>query len=834
MRLVRTSARRLLRLHPVGSIAIRHASTSTTIPIDKPKDTKYVVPMFPYPSGTLHIGHLRNYTISDAIKRYYQLNGHRVFQPIGWDSFGLPAEDAAIQRGLQPATWTVDNIQTMKQQLEKMDCSFDWPLELSTSAPEYYVHTQRLFLKLHRRGLAYRKEAAVNWDPVAETVLANEQVDSQGRSWRSGAIVEQRLMKQWFFRITAYKEALLQGLDKLDQKWPSAVLRMQQEWIGRRPGYNVTFDIAGSNRQIEIFTTRIETIFGAQFLALAPEHPLAIEHGISANSIPEQGVLLPFKAINPASRLAGAPKHVAESIPVYVAPYVLSGYGSGAVMGVPAEDDRDRAFYALNSGTIHQEVIKEGVLSDLSGPYAGVDLLAGASHILQDLAKQKLASFKEQWRLRDWLVSRQRYWGCPIPIIHCNSCGPTPVPDADLPVVLPPVDFNGRGNPLENAKEWLNVKCPSCSKPARRETDTLDTFVDSSFYYMRYLDPQNSSEIISKEAASHLPIDVYIGGVEHAILHLLYARFIYRVLAEELFPGSSTEHEPFTTVLSQGMVHGLTQTHPDDRKRFLKAEEVEQLLLEGKQPIVSYEKMSKSKFNGVDPTALIAKYGSDAVRANILFTAPVTEVLEYDEQKIAGVRRWFSRIEQIVNVAKDIEENKDRSDPSLQTALEEAVASVQRDYDRFHLNTVVSSLMKLTKTLQSSIKANRLTGLRPASKILLQMMWPICPSFAVKSWKELCPTGPSLLESQWPVIETQSRAGTAVKYSVQLNGKHMFALDISLSPDLDGEAFRADLLGAVNLSEQGQVLAKRRGLDLENADRVIIVKGKAVNFVFRK
>ncbi|TVY65635.1 Mitochondrial leucine--tRNA ligase, partial [Lachnellula suecica] len=660
----------------------------------------YVLPMFPYPSGDLHLGHLRVYTISDVLARFKHMQGFDVMHPIGWDAFGLPAENAAIERGVDPAKWTKSNIERMKGQLQAMNGHWDWDREFATCDPSFYKHTQRLFLLLHELGYAYQAESFVNYDPVDKTVLANEQVDANGNSWRSGAKVEKRLLKQWFFKISEFRQELLDDLKHLakDSAWPERVLAMQKNWIGKSEGARIKFPIVTSDNKttqlnIEVFTTRPDTLFGVQYIALAGNHPIVRTlaekdpllqsfldtlHTLSPDS--KVGYLLSsVRATNPLAYEKTTPEATKASVPIFVAPYVLGDYGDGAVMGVPGHDTRDHAFWMHNcSGapvrmvigpsprsTIaaeNQPFVHHGQLTSHSGPLAGHTTATAATKIVKILESKGFASFAESWRLRDWLVSRQRYWGTPIPIIHCETCGPVPVPEDDLPVELPPVQDHWEkrktGNPLNDAHDWVNTSCPKCGQAAKRDTDTMDTFVDSSWYFMRFPDPDNYDALFSPEAAdASLPVDIYIGGVEHAILHLLYARFISKFLATTHYwpAGSNHQGEPFKKVLAQGMVHGKTFSDPITG-RFLKPDEVDLEVLSkpvisatGQTPKISYEKMSKSKYNGVDPGTCMGKYGADATRAHILFQAPVSEVLEWDEERISGVTRWLRRIHEHVN-----------------------------------------------------------------------------------------------------------------------------------------------------------------------------------------
>ncbi|KAH6642748.1 hypothetical protein C7974DRAFT_107918 [Boeremia exigua] len=656
---------------------------------EEPAPTKgkaYVLPMFPYPSGTLHLGHLRVYTISDVLARFKRMQGYDVLHPIGWDAFGLPAENAAMERGVHPEKWTLQNIAAMKAQMQLMGGRWDWHSELRTCDPDFYKHTQRIFLMLHERGLAYQAESLVNYDPVDKTVLANEQVDANGCSWRSGAKVEKLMLKQWFLKIKEFQEPLLKDLDALakDGRWPEKVLAMQRNWIGRSEGTNLWFDIDGAQFDpVEVYTTRADTLLGVQYLALSLTHPIvtrlaaedeALRDFISrAKDLPnsKEGYRLPVVARNPLAEAL----NIDSSTPVFAAPYVLDDYGSGAVMGVPGHDTRDHSFWKTNAG---DEPIKVVITAKQGSPasvnpeqamtargfvaadvpeFANMDSTTAVTKMVEKLQSSgKRAEQTTNWRLRDWLISRQRYWGTPIPIVHCHSCGPVPVPDTDLPVKLPNLPdsfFQGRsGNPLAEDENWKKTSCPKCGSPAERETDTMDTFMDSSWYFFRFLDPKGAS-VVEPEKANHgMQVDLYVGGVEHAILHLLYARFISKFLATTpLWPSGQAVHgEPFRQLITQGMVHGQTFTDPATG-RFLKPDEVDTtdpqhpvIKASGAVPNVSFEKMSKSKYNGVDPGATIAKYGADVTRAHMLFQAPITDVLEWDETKITGVQRWLHRV----------------------------------------------------------------------------------------------------------------------------------------------------------------------------------------------
>ncbi|KAL1622991.1 hypothetical protein SLS56_008468 [Neofusicoccum ribis] len=840
--------------------------------------------MFPYPSGTLHLGHLRNYTISDVLARFKQMQGHDIIHPMGWDAFGLPAENAAIERGIDPAEWTISNIAKMKEQFLGMNGRWDWDREFMTCDPSFYKHTQRLFLLLHERGLAYQAKSLVNWDPVDGTVLANEQVDANGKSWRSGAQVEKIHLKQWFLRITAFKEALLNDLELLskDNRWPERVLSMQKNWLGKSKGSRLHFKIESSESGktwpgVMVFTTRADTLFGVQYIALSLKHPIVeeiaktsddlkafVEKAANLPADSKDGFLLPgVHAINPASSFATSETKVQDPVPIYVAPYVLDDYGSGAVMGVPGHDTRDHAFWRKNQGNkpilnvVHPHTVEslialvsrkqdepfihKGKLTEACGSFKGLTSEDAIDQIVKELKKNgQDAEHTENWRLRDWLVSRQRYWGTPIPIIHCASCGPVPVPESDLPVELPKLKsghlLGKGGNPLADIPEFVNTTCPKCNSPAKRETDTMDTFMDSSWYFFRFADPHNENAPIAAEVAdARLPVDVYIGGVEHAILHLLYARFISKFLSTtSLWPsggGPDNKGEPFKKLITQGMVHGRTYSHPETG-RFLKPDEVDlsnpskpMIIATGQQANVSFEKMSKSKHNGVDPGECISKYGADTTRAHMLFQAPVTEVLEWDETKIAGIQRWLQRVWRVTQRTIEITPSADFYNTNLQDvpvadeitlAMHQTIKSVTISLSTtYSLNTVISDLTKLTNTLDDlSTRAldNELLSspskqtyfaqtYRRSLKCLLTMLAPICPAFASECWETLHlalaaehPSTAANASSLIPDIFTQpfpshsddliaALSSHSMTTAVQINGKLAFTLELPSPPD---------------------------------------------------
>ncbi|EPE02293.1 leucyl-trna synthetase [Ophiostoma piceae UAMH 11346] len=926
---------------------------SSASPSPSSSRLQYVLPMFPYPSGNLHLGHLRVYTIADVTARFFRLQGHDVLLPMGWDSFGLPAENAAIQRGIHPATWTRENIKKMRAQLDRMNGSWDWSRQISTCEPEFYKHTQRIFLELHKQGLAYQSEAEVNYDPVDQTVLANEQVDAQGRSWRSGAVVEKRLLKQWFLRISAYRDALLDDLTELEKNeaWPERVIAMQRNWLGKSTGALVKFPLLAFGQNvpsaIEVYTTRIDTLLGVQYIALAASHKVVQKlaeadpelcafldtlPGLPPDS--KVGYMLPnLRAINPLAYHDATPDHAKQSLPVYVAPYVLGDYGEGAVMGVPGHDLRDHDFWkqhraddpvrivlaatedeattvldmkdagglkiqvkgegseidipkpsssAAPSSSSTTPFIGHGYMTAHSGPFKGRTSQDAAAMLLSMLEAADLAKGTERWRLRDWLVSRQRYWGAPIPIVHCDDCGAVPVPESELPVELPHVEHFGVGNPLASAHDWVNTPCPSCHKPAKRDTDTMDTFVDSSWYYMRFVDVNNPDAPFSAAASQNLPVDIYMGGIEHAILHLLYARFIYKFLMQsdlvkpavegEATPGTETEtetpaetpkeiHEPFTRLITQGMVHGKTLVDPETG-RFLMPDEVDLanpdvplVKATGKPAATSYEKMSKSKHNGVDPIDMISQYGADATRAHMLFQAPVADVLNWDEEKISGVTRWLGRVHDLVaaaqpssskaltRVADFLKKDPSHTDADVWREVQTTIASVEASYARIYaINTVVSDLMRLTNTLQSSAKSLSPIVMRESLSVLVRLLAPITPAFAEECWATLSPGAKPLFsgsdQNRFPG-QDGSLAWLKPRLqncAVQINGKLRCAVDIPLPPvDLKGDELSAWLADAVLATEEGRarLTTGDNSKNIKEAKKTIVVKGgKLINFVF--
>ena len=821
----------------------------------------YALSMFPYPSGTLHMGHVRNYVITDVIARVQRMRGRPVLHPMGWDAFGLPAENAAIERNIDPGDWTDRNIEQMRGQLEKLGLSIDWDREQATCHSDYYRWTQWLFLELFDGGLAYRKNATVNWDPVDQTVLANEQVDSEGRSWRSGALVEQRQLNQWFLRITDYAERLLQDLDELEG-WPERVRTMQANWIGRSEGAEINFQVVGQDATpITVFTTRPDTLAGASYVVLAPEHAL-VEQLTSGECLeavrtfqaevarlsalertsddgPKRGVAIGASVINPLTD---------QVLPVWIADYVLADYGTGAVMGVPAHDQRDIRFAGSNNLPIQQVIEAEGAAAAISsgeawtdagvlinsGDLDGMESTAAKAEVTRRGDAAGWASAKVTYRLRDWLISRQRYWGCPIPIIHCPDCGAVPVPREDLPVELPRgIDLSGKGgSPLSQQESWVNAPCPNCGKPGRRETDTMDTFMCSSWYFLRFADPHNTDAPFSREAANRwLPVQQYVGGIEHAILHLLYSRFFTKALKDR---GLLDVNEPFDRLLTQGMVQGTTYRNPSTGRYVAPAD-----VADPDQPKdpetgdpleVLFEKMSKSKYNGVDPAAVIDRYGADTARMFILFKAPPEKDLEWDDADVEGQFRFLQRIWRLVESAAgqiDSLEPRPQPDPLTQTeadirrAVHTAIAAVSEDLqDDIQLNTAISELMKLTNAINAADLGNLRAPLQvEALSTLIRLLAPFSPHLAEELWHQMGGTK-SVHRQSWPVLDPEALVQDTVELVIQVKGKVRGTIKVPSD---------ADKATLEQLALASEVASK--WLDGQPARRVIVVPGKLVNLV---
>ncbi len=822
---------------------------------DETKPKFYALSMFPYPSGSLHMGHVRNYVITDVIARLKRMQGYRVLHPMGWDAFGLPAENAAIERGIPPAKWTYQNIAQMRSQLQRLGLSIDWEKEIATCAPEYYKWTQWLFLQFFQAGLAYQKEAAVNWDPIDQTVLANEQVDSAGKSWRSGAIVERKLLRQWFLKITDYAEQLLNDLDKLTG-WPERVKIMQANWIGKSVGAYLEFPIVGLEEKIGVFTTRPDTVYGVTYVVLAPEHPLtasvttpeqkqAVEAFIqevssqselerTAEDKPKRGIPTGGVAVNPFT---------GSEIPIWIADYVLYEYGTGAVMGVPAHDERDFKFAKEKQLPIQLVIVPPGTLKTSSkisikqaytepgivvnsGAFEGMDSLKAKNAIVHYAEQKGYGKARVQYRLRDWLISRQRYWGAPIPIIYCSSCGTVPVPEQDLPVKLPEdVAFTGRGaSPLAQL-DWVNVPCPTCGKPSVRETDTMDTFIDSSWYFLRFPDARNEQEVFaSAKTNDWMPVDQYVGGIEHAILHLLYSRFFTKVLRDRHLINFD---EPFQSLLTQGMVQAVTYKNPVTNKYIPSAQVDEK---EPKDPEtgealeVFYEKMSKSKYNGVAPEDVIAQYGVDTARMFILFKAPPEKDLEWDKADVEGQFRFLNRIWRLVTEfdgakVRSQTANLSSKEKELRRAIHTAIKEVTEDLEgEYHLNTAVSELMKLSNAVSDS-KCSDSPVYAEGIETLMQLLAPFAPHIAEELWHLSGKTG-SIHQQSWLTYDPNALVADEITLVIQIMGKTRGTIQVPA---------QADKQELENYARQSE--AAQRHLEGKQIKKVIVVPGKLVNFV---
>ncbi|MBS4037242.1 MAG: leucine--tRNA ligase [Hydrogenophaga sp.] len=854
----------------------------------------YACSMLPYPSGKLHMGHVRNYTINDMLTRHLRMNGHNVLMPMGWDAFGLPAENAALKNGVPPAKWTYENIAYMKKQMQAMGLAIDWSREVATCSPDYYKWNQWLFLKMLDKGIAYRKTQIVNWDPVDQTVLANEQV-IDGKGWRTGAVVEKREIPGYYLNITAYADELLNhvqlGNDKATLNgWPDKVRLMQENWIGKSEGVRFAFphDIRGADGalinegRLYVFTTRADTIMGVTFCAVAAEHPLA-QHAAAGNPKLAAFIEECRKGGTTEAELAtqdklGMPTGLQVTHPltgakvdVWVGNYVLMSYGDGAVMGVPAHDERDFAFARKYGLAIRQVVAVEGETFSTdawaewygdkqrgvcanSGVLDGLNQKAAVDKVASLLAEQGLGEKKTTFRLRDWGISRQRYWGTPIPIIHCEACGAVPVPEQDLPVRLPEdLVPDGSGNPLNKCEAFLKVDCPCCGKPARRETDTMDTFVDSSWYFMRYCDPKISDRMVAEGADYWMPMDQYIGGIEHAILHLLYARFWTKVMRDL---GLVKVDEPFTRLLTQGMVlnHIYSRRTEKGGKEYFWPHDVEHVLDEGGKIVgaklknavgdlpvgtaIDYEgvgTMSKSKNNGVDPQDLIEKYGADTARLYTMFTAPPEATLEWNDAAVEGSYRFLRRVWAFGHRHADALRAATAADLSSATLRSEArklrremhlvLKQVSYDYERMQYNTVVSGCMKLLNALDDfsfddspGDAAVRCEGM----SLLVRMLYPACPHITHALWAELgyARAVGDLLDAPWPAVDEAALVQDEIELVLQVNGKLRGSVTVPAGAD------KAAIEAAALASEAFQKAAAGAA-----PKKVVVVPGRLVNVV---
>ena len=810
--------------------------------VDRLKPKKYILEMLPYPSGRIHMGHLRNYTIGDVIARIQKSLGFNVLHPLGWDAFGLPAENAAMQNKAAPKQWTMENIASMKKQLLPMGFSYDWNREIATCLPEYYKHEQKFFIDFYNQGLAYQKEGIVNWDPIDQTVLANEQV-IDGRGWRSGAIVERKKLKQWFLKITDFAEDLLSGLEQL-KGWPEKVRLMQTNWINKSEGAEVEFK-TDTGSKIRVFTTRPETLFGAAFIGLAFDHPLI-------ENMDKTPALLLFleeckkisaseDALEKAEKLgldtgikAIHPFDATTKLPIFITNFVLSDYGTGAIFGCPAHDLRDHEFAVKYNLPIRQ-VVKpfEDIKVDImqapfvdDGTMLNSDFLNDLSVaeakkvVIKFLKNNKIGVGKTTYRLRDWGISRQRYWGCPIPIIYCNNCGTIPVPEKDLPVVLPEdVQFDRPGNPLEHHPTWKFVACPQCGKDALRETDTFDTFFESSWYFLRYCSPTSSSPFEKDEIDYWEPVDQYIGGIEHAVMHLLYARFFTRALKKL---GHLNIDEPFTNLLTQGMINH--ETYKDQNNNWLYPEEV----LKTQAGIIEkangspvtigrIEKMSKSKKNVVEPDRILDKYGADTIRLFVLSDSPPEKDLEWTEAGVEGCNKYLQRVAKLA--LDTLDENKSgKDDQGILTLIHKTIQLVSSDFENFHFNKAIARLRELTNALYSSNISSTIK--KEGVKILTRLLNPIAPHLTEELWSTLgCDT--ILASYPWPVPDLSLIKEDTVTIAIQTNGKLRSTIEVPKdTPQKEVERLSLELQNIKNF------------LNDKNIKKVIYIPNKIINIVY--
>ena len=822
---------------------------------DQPK--YYTLEMFPYPSGNIHVGHMRNYTMGDLVARYKRARGFEVLHPMGWDSFGLPAENAAIAHRTHPAEWTSRNIATMRAQLMTLGLSLDWSRELATSDPKYYIHEQKFFLEMYAEGLAYRRKTWVNWDPVENTVLANEQV-VDGLGWRSGVAVERREMFGWFMKITEFSDVLLEALDHLDQ-WPNRVRLMQQNWIGRSEGAKVLFRLDADHPPLEVFTTRPDTLFGASFLALSPQHPLARRFGAeipalasflaeclqgdtresSMATMEKKGFRLPVEAMHPLGEAAPEAR-----LPVYVANFVLLEYGSGAIFGCPGHDQRDLDFARQYGLPVHavvcpsKTVAEDFVIEDTaytgsgtlinSGFLNGLDIEAAKQKVIAELKRLGLGEAQTTFRLRDWGVSRQRFWGCPIPMIHCPECGVVPVPIAQLPVCLPDdVDFSQPGNPLANHATWKHVACPSCNAPAERECDTFDTFFESSWYFLRFCDPKNDDQPWNSDLVRKwLPVDQYIGGIEHAVLHLLYSRFFTRALQR---CGYDVPDEPFTGLFNQGMVCHETYRSPDGQ--WLAPEEVRRTksgttTLEGLPVEVgNVIKMSKSRRNVIDPKAIIDQYGADTARLFLLSDSPPERDMPWTSAGIEGASRFLQRVWGLICRIADLEPQTAEPEKMLTSALyrqaNRTIRDVGNDIEIFHFNKAIARLRALFNELteQELQSPEGQAVAQFVARTLLRLLNPFVPHLTEELWQKFSETD-WLANHPWPEADPEALAESLQTIGVQVNGKLRASIEVS------AEADESDVLAAATAEPNVQTHLEGRQIR-----KSIYVAGRILNIV---
>ena len=816
----------------------------------------YVLEMFPYPSGRLHMGHVRNYTIGDVIARVRSLQGYNVLHPMGWDAFGLPAENAAILSRSHPARWTYDNIAVMRSQQKSMGFSYDWSREITTCSPDYYRHEQKLFLDFYQKGLVYRKESYVNWDPIEQTVLANEQV-IDGCGWRSGARVEKRKLAQWYLKVTAYAEELLQGLDTLTE-WPEKVVTMQRNWIGKSEGAKIRFKIQGQSDTIEVFSTRPDTLYGASFIALAPHHPLVTRltgedqtiadfvadcdrHGTSEEILEKAekvGLLLNINVQHPFLEN--------KILPVFVANFVLMDYGTGAIFGCPAHDQRDLEFarkYNLavtpvvqpqatfdEAFEIHKTAFTEDGIAFNSEFLDGLTTKEAKSKCIERLVETGQGESITTYRLRDWGVSRQRYWGCPIPMIHCPSCGIVPVPLDSLPIELPEdVTIDGSGNPLAQHPTWRHTVCPTCHQPAQRETDTLDTFFESSWYFLRFCSPHASNPFEEEAVQKWLPVDQYIGGIEHAILHLLYARFFTRALRD---CGYLSVDEPFKRLLAQGMI--CHETYRTLSGEWVAPHDIEYQadgsltracdgvsIQRGRS-----EKMAKSKKNVIDPEVIIRDFGADTARFFMISDSPPDRDLEWTDSGIQGVSKYLHRIWTLAQTFITSISNMNRPCPdqsqevALQRKQHQTIEAVTQDIKAFHLNRYVARLREYTNFLNDlNLDHYSPNTLKEAFETQLLLLNPACPHITEELWQQLN-SGKRLKDQPWPKADPRFLQTDFVTIAIQINGKLRSTLDVAF--DLSQDELQSKVLDL-------QII--RNALDQKQVKKIINIPNKVINLV---
>ncbi|MEE4253167.1 MAG: leucine--tRNA ligase [Desulfuromusa sp.] len=823
-------------------------------PLDSEKEKYYLLEMFPYPSGRIHMGHVRNYAIGDVVARFKRMQGFNVLHPMGWDAFGMPAENAAIEHGIHPAKWTYENIDSMRQQLKRIGLSYDWEREFATCDADYYRWEQLVFLKMFEKGLAYKKGSSVNWCEDCQTVLANEQVED-GCCWRCHNQVQPKELEQWFFKITNYADELLEWTNKLPG-WPERVLSMQRNWIGKSYGCEIDFEVADSSEKIKVFTTRPDTLAGATFMSLAPEHPLVKSLVTSDQQQAVNDFIAAVERQDKADRTSGDLEKIGiftgsyclnplngEKIPVFLANFVLMGYGTGAVMAVPAHDQRDFEFakkYQLPIRTVIQPQGVELVADQLTEAFSDPGVLINSGQfdgVDNESAKEQIAAFLDargvgrktvNYRLRDWGVSRQRYWGTPIPIIYCDSCGAVPVPEEDLPVILPTdVELTGEGgSPLARHEAFLQVTCPKCGKQAKRESDTFDTFVESSWYFARYTCPHYTDGPLDKKAANYwLPVDQYIGGIEHAVMHLLYARFYTKILRDL---GLLDVDEPFTNLLTQGMVCKETQRCPEHG--WLYPEQVEDGKCTLCQQLVELgrtEKMSKSKKNVIDPNQLIDQYGADTARLFSLFAAPPEKDLEWNEQGVEGCYRFLNRVWRAVDenseliAAAQVPATVSGEASDLHRKTHQTIKKVSDDVDgSFHFNTAIAAVMELVNAIYAFKSAKENPGvLREALEAVVCLLNPFVPHICEELWQQLGHQQ-SVEASGWPTWDESALVTDEITLVVQVNGKVRGKIDVAATAEK--QSIEAEALAESNV---------QRFIAGKEVRKIIVVPGRLINIV---